>query len=113
MSTKTNRAIAAAVAALIALPTLSLTPAAAAPLYGPQIAAPPAGVTEVHYRHDGGAAALGAFAAIAGTIATIAAAEHYRRHYYDERPYPYAYGPAYPYGYGPYDGGWGRWHHRW
>ncbi len=109
MSTKTNRAIAAAVAASIALP-LGLTPAAAEPLYGPPIAAPP--VTEVHYRNDG-AAALGAFAAIAGTIATIAAAEHYRRHSYNEQPYPYAYRPAYPYGYRPYYGGWGRWRHGW
>jgi hypothetical protein len=113
MPTRMNRTIAAAVAASIMLPTLGLTPAAAAPVYGPQIAAPPAGVTEVRYRHDGGAAALGAFAAIAGTIASIAAAEHYRRHYYDDYPYPYAYGPAYPYGYGPHYGGWGHWRHRW
>ena len=115
MSTKTNRAIAAAAAASIALTTLSLTPAAAAPFYGPQFAAPQAAVTEVGYRrYDGGAAALGAFAAIAGTIATIAAAEHYRRHYYDDAPQPYAYGPAYSEGYAPYRyGGWGRWHHRW
>ncbi len=107
MSIKTNRAIAAAAAASIALTTLTLTPAAAEPFYAP---------TEVHYRDNGGAAALGAFAAIAGTIATIAAAEHYRRHY-DEAPYPYAYRPAYPAygygGYGGYDGGWRRWHRHW
>jgi len=96
MSIKTNRAIAAAAAASIALTTLTLAPASAAPL------------TEVSYRHDGGAAALGAFAAIAGTIASIAAAEHYRHQYYE--PSPYAYGPVYPYGYAPRHG-W--WHHRW
>jgi hypothetical protein len=114
MSTKMNRAIAAAVAASIALPALSLTSAAAAPFYGPQVGAPPA-VTDVSYRHyGGGAAALGAFAAIAGTIASIAAAEHYRHQYYDGGPAPYAYGPAYSEGYAPYRyGGWGRWHHRW
>jgi len=112
MFTKTNRTIAAAAAASIALTTLTLAPAAAAPFYGPGLSAP-AGVTEVGYRRHGGgaAAALGAFAAIAGTIASIAAAEHYRHRYYDG-PYPYAYEPAYPYGYAP-NYGWDRWHHRW
>jgi hypothetical protein len=46
MSIKTNRAIAAAAAASIALTAFGLTPAAAAPR-----------ASEVSYRHDGGAAA--------------------------------------------------------
>ena len=98
MSTKTSRAIAAAVAASIALTGFGLTQASAAPL-----------PTEVAYRHHGdGAAVIGAFAAIAGTIAAIAAARHDRDAYYDGGPYAYGYGPA-PYGYG----GWhGHWHRR-
>jgi hypothetical protein len=47
-----------------------------------------------YYRRDD-RAALGAFLGVVGTIATIAEAEHYRRHYYDYGYYPY-YGP-YPY----------------
>jgi len=106
MSTRINRAIAAAAAASIALTGLGLTSASAAPVYGPQGAQAAPLLTDVSYRHDGGAAALGAFAAIAGTIATIAAAQHHRD-YYDG---PYAYGPA-PYAYAPgYGGGWGGWH---
>src|ERR1700716_4177386 len=92
MSTRINRVIAAA----------------AAPFYGPQGAQASPLLTDVGYRHRGdGAAALGAFAAIAGTIATIAAAQHHRDHYYDGGPY--GYGPA-PYAYAPgYGGGWGGW----
>src|SRR5262245_39324037 len=103
MLTKTHRAIAAAAAASIALSTVALTPASATPL-----------------RRDGGAAALGAFAAIAGTIAVIAASHHDRDGYY-AGPYGYGYAPA-PYGYAPRYaprdgwGGWrgwhGHWHHR-
>ena len=99
MFTRTHRAIAAAAAASIALTAVGLTPAMAQPL-----------ATEVGYRHDGGAAALGAFAAIAGTIAMIAASHHDDGPYY-ERPYGYGYAPA-PYGYGPRHGGWhGHWRH--
>ena len=56
-----------------------------------------------HYRRNNNAAALGAFAAIAGTIGVIAATQErrrYRNHYgyhYGPRPYGY-YGPGY-YGY--------------
>ena len=59
-------------------------------------------------------AAIGAFMGIVGTIAGIAAAERYRRHYYDYGyGYGYGYAPYYayppspyygPYGYGPYYG---------
>jgi len=92
MSTRTNRAIAAAVAASIALTGLGLTSASAAP-------------TAVGYRHRGDAAAIGAFAAIAGTIAAIAAARHDHDRYYDGGPYAYDYGPP-PF---VYD----RWHRHW
>jgi hypothetical protein len=109
MSTRINRVIAAAAAASIAFTGLSLTTASAAPFYGPQgVQASPL-LTDVGYRHRGdGAAVLGAFAAIAGTIATIAATQHHRDHYYDGGPYGYA--PA-PYAYAPgYGGGWNGWH---
>jgi hypothetical protein len=98
MFTKTTRAIAAAAAASIALTAFGLAPATAQPL-----------ATKVSYRHDGGAAALGAFAAIAGTIAMIAASHH------DDGPYygsPYGYAPA-PYAYAPHYGRWGGWHGHW
>ena len=98
MSIKTNRAMAAAAAVSIALTAFGLTPASAAPLR-----------TDASYRHGGGAAALGAFAAIAGTIATIAAAQNDRDQYVDGGPYgpaPYAYAPA-------YRGGWGGWRDHW
>ena len=99
MFTKQNRAIAAAAAASIALTAFGLSSATAAPL-----------ATEVSYRNDGGAAALGAFAAIAGTIAMIAASHHDDGPYY-AAPYGYGYAPA-PYGYAPRYG-WGGWHGHW
>src|SRR5712692_6641259 len=70
MRITTSRAIATAAAALIALTTMSLQPAAAG------------------WRH-GDDAALAAFGAVLGTIAAVIAAEHYR-----DQP---AYGSAYPY----------------
>jgi hypothetical protein len=100
MSINTTRAIAAAAAASIALTAIGLSSATAASL------------SEVSYRHDGSAAALGAFAAIAGSIAMIAAANHDRDRYY-EGPYGYGYAPA-PYAYAPrYGGGWRGWHGHW
>jgi len=92
MFTKT-RAIAAAAAASIVLSTVALSPASAAPL------------------HNDGAAALGAFAAIAGTIAIIAASHHDDGPHYGV-PYGYGYAPA-PYGYAPHYGRWGGWHGHW
>ena len=71
MRITTSRAIATAAAALIALTTMSLQPAAAG------------------WRHRDDAAALAAFGAVLGTIAAVIAAEHYR-----EQP---AYDSAYPY----------------
>ena len=101
MFTKQNRAIATAAAASIALTAFGLSPAAAAPF-----------ATEVGYRNDGSAAALGAFAAIAGTIAMIAASHHDRGPAY-AGPYGYGYAPA-PYAYAPRyggdGGGWHSWH---
>jgi hypothetical protein len=100
MFTKQTRAIAAAAAVSIALTAFGLRPAAAGPL-----------PTDVSYRHDGGAAALGAFAAIAGTIAMIAAAHHDDGPYYAAPDYGYA--PP-PYAYAPhYGSNWGGWHGRW
>ena len=97
MFTRQNRAIAAAAAASIALTAFGLSPVAAAPL-----------ATEVSYRNDGGAAALGAFAAIAGTIAMIAASHHDRGPAY-ATPYGYGYAPRY----GSDGGGWHGWHGHW
>jgi hypothetical protein len=96
MFTKQTRAIAAAAAASIAFTAFSLSPAAAGPL-----------PTQVSYRHDGG----GAYAAIAGTIAMIAATHHDNGPYYEG---PYGYAPA-PYAYAPHYGSsnWGGWHGHW
>jgi hypothetical protein len=105
MSVQTKRAIAGVLAATIALTAAAVAPASAAPIGNLQPAAvgmtEDSGVTNVHYRggygyHRGNAAALGMFAAIAGTVAAVAAARHYRHRYYA----PYGYG-----GYGGYYGG--------
>ena len=92
MRTFTSRAIATAAAAAIALTTFSLQPAAAGS------------------RHGDDAAALGAFAAVFGTIAAIIAAEQYR----DRSSYEpsYTYGPVYRGGpvHGPH-GRHGYWQH--
>ena len=83
MRVVTNRAVATAAAALIALTTMDLQPASAG------------------WRHSDEAIALGIFGAVLGTIAGVVAAEH-------EQP---VYVPAYPYDRDhdtyPY-----RWHHR-
>jgi hypothetical protein len=84
MRTLTSRAIATAAAVAIVLTTFSLQPAAAG-----------------SYRGND-AAALGAFAAVFGTIAAIIAAEQYR----DQPSYESSYGYEPSYGYGPvYRGG--------
>jgi hypothetical protein len=80
-----HRAIAAATAAAIALTTMAMTPATADPYR--------------HYHRGGGgnAAVLGAVAGVFGLIATLAARDHYERHYgdgyraYDAGPPPYGY----------------------
>jgi hypothetical protein len=103
MNRSTKGVIAAAAGFAMALTSISVQPAAAAA--GRQSPAarqvgPANEMTDIssakrrHYR-NGNRAAVGAFLGIAGTIAGIAAAEHYRRHYYDYDPY-YAY-PPYPY----------------
>ena len=95
MRTLTSRAMTTAAAAVIALTTMSITPAAAG------------------HRRGNDAAALAAFAAMFGTIAAIIATQQ------DRDRYSYSPGPAYggP-GYGPHgDGEWRhrrhpQWHHR-
>jgi hypothetical protein len=88
------RAIAAATAAAIALTSMAVTPAAAAPYY------------RHSHRGAGNAAVLGAVAGVFGLIATLAARDHYERHYgygpyYAPSPAPYGYygGPRPYYGY--------------
>jgi hypothetical protein len=91
MRTLTSRAIATAAAAAIALTTFSLQPAAAG------------------YRDGNDAAAIGAFAAVLGTIAAIVAAEQYR----DRPAYEpsYGYDPVYPVYPAPRP--YGYWHRHW
>jgi hypothetical protein len=107
MKTFGNRMVTAAAAAAIALTSVALTPASAAPV-NKKPTASAAGDTDFssRRRHRGNRAAIGAFLGVAGTIAALAARDRY---YYDGyyaygggpyyRPYyaPYAYGP-YPYG---------------
>jgi hypothetical protein len=115
--TSTKRLIATATAASIAITAVSIVPAVSAPvapLPAQALERASDGFVEVakrRKRHYGGnAAALGAFAAIAGTIATLAARDRYRRHYYYD---PYYGPPPYAYGYrSPYYGGYGYYPHR-
>ncbi len=89
--TKT-RAISAAIAAALALTTFTATPASA------------------RHWHRGDAAAIAAFAGIAGTIATLAARDRYRDGPYYAAPYGPRYGgPVY------YAPRWRHWnhHHHW
>jgi hypothetical protein len=97
MRIMTSRAIATAAAALIALTTLSLQPAAAG------------------WRH-GDDAALTAFGAVLGTIAAVVAAEHYRDqpvytpgYSYDSDHDAYAHGRDYR---GPIHGSHAHWRDR-
>ena len=94
MRINTRRFAAAALAGILALSTIGLTPA------------------QAHWRR-GDAAVLGAVAGLFGTIAVLAARDQYRDYYgcygcyggpYYGHPGPYAYGPGYRY--------WGH-HHHW
>jgi len=105
MRSKAHRAIAAATAALIGLTAIAVTPASAASSPRKEVQAARDGATDISSRRryrGNNAAAIGAAAAIFGTIATIAAANAYR----DRDPYGYGYRPFYgppgPYAYGPY-----------
>jgi hypothetical protein len=97
---RTTRIVAAAaiLGSLLVVPAEAgnLTPGHAAKAY----ASTDFSAARRHYRHNGNAAALAAFGAIAGTIATVAAAQH-ARDYYDDGYYG---GPAY-YGGPVYYGG--------
>jgi hypothetical protein len=117
MSVRTNRAIAAAAAAAIALTSVSFAPAMAAPVSkGQTVAADNTDFSARRKRYrghsHGNRAAIGAFLGIAGTIAALAARDRYYRDYgygpyYGYAPYShYGYAPYYahpaPYGYVPY-----------
>jgi hypothetical protein len=112
MSNRTNGAIATLSAIAIAITSLGIQPASAAPARGDAIpaAAKAQAVTPLttqvrvrgrYYRRNN-AAALGVFLGIAGTVAAVAAAQHRRNYYgYYGAPYGYYGGPGY-YGGGPY-----------
>jgi len=115
MRNKFNRAIAAATLAAVAMTSVGVGTATAAPVTKQQTVA--AGSTDFsarkrRYNRGADRAALGAVVGLFGTIATLAARDRYERHYGYGRPYyapygyaPYGYGPPAPYGYygpGPY-----------
>lgn len=120
--TRTKRTIAGVTAAALALTAVGVTPGFAGS--APKQVSMKQGDIEVssarrHRRGPGPAAALGAFAAIAGTIGSIAAAQRYRDYSYGYYDAPYAYAPGYyggPYAvapsYGYYDYAPGRYRHR-
>src|ERR1700724_3746822 len=104
MSIIKNRTLSVAMAAAIALTTVSLTTTSAS-------------AARRHYRHWGGeAAAFGLFAATLGTAAAIAAANE-GPYYYAAPHAPYAYGyygTPYAFGYAPGFYGWSaRWYIGW
>ena len=104
MSMRTSRPVAVALAAAVTLTSLQIAPASAADRAIRSEAARAATIDMSARRHwhRGNAAALGAILGVFGTIATVAAARHYReRYYYYDQPYgPYEY---YDQGYsGPY-----------
>jgi hypothetical protein len=94
-------------AAALAVTGFGLTPASAASARGLTQAQKAAPITDFSSRaryhnyprygyHRNNAAALGTFLAIAGSVAAVAAASHYRHRHY-----------GYAYGGGPYYGGYG------
>jgi hypothetical protein len=110
MNTTTNRVAALATAAVIALTSVGLSPTTAPAATKQTRAADRSEPIEFGSRHRyyrrGDAAALGAFAAIVGTVAAVAIAEKRRREW---RRYGYPYGHPYryryyghPYGYDRY-----------
>ena len=105
MKQKSKGLLALATAGAIALTAVAPLPAIAAPVKKPTTIEQQSGALEIgarkrHRRHSNrdAAVALGMFGAVAGTIASIAAAERARKY---ERSYGY-YGYGHPYGPGPY-----------
>jgi hypothetical protein len=103
MTLTRSRAIAAVTAAALALTSVPLAPALAAPVAAKQakVADADAGLefsSRRRYHRRGDAAAAAAFAAIVGGIATYAAAREYRKAREREYRYRYGYYGA-PYGY--------------
>lgn len=93
MRTNIRRSAIAALAGIVAVASLGLTPA------------------EARHRHYGNAAAVAGVIGVFGTIAALAAADQYRDGYYGYGPY---YGGYYSAPYGYYGGGYrygGHWHH--
>jgi hypothetical protein len=109
MRIKSNRAIAAATAAAIALTSLSVVPAMAAPASDRHAvaAARDTDFSAARRRFTrGDRMFLGAVAGVFGTIAALAARDRYYRHYgygpyYGPPPAPYGYYGG-PYGYDRY-----------
>ena len=111
-----SKSLAALTAAALAVTGLSVPSFAASPVSKPATASPgdTAAVPTTdfssrrrHYRYNNNAAAVGAFLAIAGTAAAVAASRQYRHrpHYgYGPRPYYGGYGYAAPPAYGYYGG---------
>jgi hypothetical protein len=106
MHFRTTRVVAATLIAALALTSLDLVPAQAAPKNtgASQVTQDTAATTEMSARRRwrrGNRAALGAFLGFFGTVAAIATANQYRNGYYFDDPYygPYVYGA--PYGYAP------------
>lgn len=97
MRTNIRRSIIAALAGIVAVASIGLTPA------------------EARHRHYGNAAVAAGVIGLFGTIAALAAADQYRDDYYGYGGYypaPYAYyGGGYRYGGYRYGGHWHHHHH--
>jgi hypothetical protein len=94
MRINTRRFAAAAIAGILALSAIGLTPA------------------EAHRWYRGDAAVLGAVAGLFGTIAVLAARDQYRDYYGCYGCYGPYYGYSRPYAYAPGYRYWGH-HHHW
>jgi hypothetical protein len=109
VNTYSNRIVAAAAAGAIALTSIALTPAMAAPVNKkPTVSADNTDFSSRRRYRGGNRAAFGAMVGVIGTIAALSARDRYYNGYgpyYSgyapyRRPYyaPYAYGGPYPYG---------------
>ena len=102
--------IGAALAIAMAVTSLGIAPAQAAPNssglpQATQNAAPTTDFSARRHWRGGNRAALGAVVGMFGAIAALAAADQYQNGYYGDPGYGYGYAPGYRYG------GWHRYHH--